>query len=97
MAFSIPRPRSQRLPEMITAAASKLVDGQHTVVVAALAPGHGGGVFQADDLIQRQHGGLLFTGHVEALPGDQGSAEGAHDAGDVRADCLGSRRFSQSC
>ena len=66
------------------------VDGQDAVVVAALAPGHGGGVLQADDVRKGQHGGhrlflrvlLPFLG--AALPGDQCRAEGAHDAGDVR-------------
>ena len=79
-----------------TAAAAELVDGEHTVVIAALAPGHGGGVFQTGDFIKRQHGGLpgAVRGlHVPALPSDQRRAEGAHDAGDVGAHGLAAGNF----
>ena len=72
------------------ASAPKLVDGEHTVVVAALAPGHGGGVLKGNDLIQGQHGCFRLAVHVIAFPCNQGSAEGSHDACDVRANCLAS-------
>ena len=61
------------------------------MVIAAFAPGHRGGVLQSDDLIQRQHGGLFFTGHVETFFCDQCCAESSHDTGNVRADCTAAR------
>ena len=38
------------------------------------------------DLVDGEHGG--FRAFHVALPGDEGSAEGAHDTGDIRTDRL---------
>ena len=69
----------------ILSSSLKAVDGQDTVVDAAAAPAHGGGVGKADDPVQRKHGGLLRV-EVIPFPGDQRSAEGAHDPGNIRPD-----------
>ncbi len=66
-------------------AALEAVHGQHAVVGAALAAGHGGLVFQVDHLVEGHHRGRLS---LVPFPGDQRRAESAHDAGDVRADRL---------
>ena len=58
-----------------------MVDGQAAVVGAAAAGRQCGLEVEILDLVEGQHGGLLPA--VPALAGDQGSAEGAHDAGDV--------------
>ena len=70
----------------VLAAAGKPVDGEPAVIGAAPALCHAGLKFQGIDLIDGQHGGLIARGIV--VPGDQGRAESAHDAGDVRADRL---------
>ena len=66
----------------VAAAIGELVHGQHAVVGAAAAVDGGGGVGQVQDVVQGQHGGLLAG---IALPGDEGRAEGAHDAGNIGA------------
>ena len=65
------------------AAAGEAVDGQAAVVGAALALSHGGGEFQAVDLVDGKHGG--FHAFFVALPCDEGRAEGSHDTRDIRA------------
>ena len=69
----------------IPASSGKQVDGQTAAVRAALAVGHFGRVFQCVDLIDRQHGGRLAC---KTVPGDQSSAKGTHDTGNIRADGL---------
>ena len=59
------------------------VDGQAAVVGAALAVGTSGGVLQSVDLIDGKHG--CFPA-LAAVSGDEGGAEGTHDAGDIRPD-----------
>ena len=71
-------------------AGTELVDGQDTVVAAALAAGHAGAVLQGNDLVQGQHAALglsliqVCLRHMIAFPGNESGAEGAHDAGDIR-------------
>ena len=63
------------------------------MVIAALAPGHGGGILEGNDFIQGQHGCFRLPVHVVAFPGNQGRAKGSHNACDVWAYCLASRYF----
>ena len=67
-------------------AVAEFVDGHETVVGTAVAAGHGGGEGQILDLFNGKHG--ADRARLVALPGDEGSAEGAHDTGDIRADGL---------
>ena len=67
-------------------AVAEFVDGHETVVRTAVAAGHGGGECQILDLLNGKHGADRAL--LVALPGDEGSAEGAHDTGDIRADGL---------
>ena len=66
------------------AAAGEFVDGQTAVVGTSAAVGHGGGIFQGVDLVDREHGSLfsLFI----PFSGDKRGAERSHDAGDIRTD-----------
>ena len=66
----------------VTAAAGEDVDGEHTVVGTAAAPGGGGGICKVVDLLQRQHGGGLT---LIPLPCQQRRAEGTHNARNVGA------------
>ena len=67
------------------AAAGEFIDGQHAVVGASAAAHAGGGIGELQDFIQGEH--LRFLS-VVMVPGRQGCAEGAHDACNIRADCL---------
>ena len=66
------------------AAAGEFVDGQTAVVGTSSAVGHGGGIFQGVDLVNREHG-CLFSLFIP-FSGDKRGAERSHDAGDIRTD-----------
>ncbi len=71
--------------------AAESVDGQAAVIRASLAVCHGGGKLQGIDLIDRKHrGDGVF---LIAFPCDQGGAERAHDAGNIRPYRLTVRDF----
>ena len=66
----------------IATTAREMVDGQTAGVGTAAAARHGRLVFEIDDVVEREHGGLRAF-HI-ALAGNECRAERAHDAGDVR-------------
>ena len=68
------------------AAAGELVYRESAAVGAASALCHAGLVFQGAELFVGEHGG--FVAFLVALSGDEGSAEGAHDACNIGADGL---------
>ena len=65
----------------IAAAVREAVDREQAVVIAALAAGKRRVKGQILDLFESEHRGLLT---LVIIPGDQGGAERAHDAGDIR-------------
>ena len=71
------------------AAAAEMVDGQTAGIRTSAAFRHGRGVLHVLDLVDGKHG-RAFAVRVP-LAGDEGRAEGAHDAGDVRTDGLAVR------
>ena len=65
----------------------EFVDGKTTVIGTSVAVGHGGSVFQLIDLFNGKHGSLTAFCMV-ALFGNEGSAEGSHNTGNVRTNSL---------
>ena len=66
------------------AAAAEVIDGQTAGICTSAAFGHSRGVLHVLDLVDGEHG-RAFTFRIP-LAGDESRTEGAHDAGDVRAD-----------
>ena len=72
----------------------EFVDGETAAVDAAAALCHAGLILQAAELFVGEHAGL--ESGLEALPGDEGSAEGTHDARDIGADGLAVSDFLEA-
>ncbi len=84
--FLLPDPAFAAVSGNELPAAGKAVNGKQTVIGTALAAGHRGLIVQGIDLFDGKHGAGCFP--VIIVPGDQGSAKGTHDTGDIRTDGL---------
>ena len=68
------------------ASVAEVIDGQKTMVVTVRTPAHGRVVIKLQNLIHGKHAGR--AGFIRPFSGNQRGAESAHNAGNIRTDCM---------